>query len=179
MQKLHSLWLLLLLLSLSSLPLASSSSTQKCYSSLPDIESIEQLVPADDYAVPRTYILCPHTDFYVSSLHHNNQYYYGAALPDDFHNNDSPLSMINLRPYLRLQCGDHGDRDDNCRIVGGDVQLEGTHHHFGIRHDDGDTSSRLDNVWIVGLTFVEPRRHMVLIDRPGDIVFLDCAFQVR
>jgi hypothetical protein len=131
----------------------------QCFDSLQDIEAKERLVQDDQ--VLRTYILCGNTDFPSGSVHS----YYGA-LP-----NSNP-TQLHLRPNMKLQCGENGDQSNNCRLVNGDVQLEGT-NRFGITHE-----RRLDNVWVEGLTFVGPRRHFVLVEQPGDIMFLNCAFQV-
>lgn len=131
----------------------------QCYDSLQDIEAREQLVQDDQ--VLRTYILCANTDFQIGSL----PSYYGAL-------SSSNPTLLHLRPNIKLQCGDNGAQSNSCRLVNGDVQLEGT-NFFGIKHE-----KRLDNVWLEGLTFVGPRRHYVLMDQPGDIMFLNCDFQV-
>lgn len=140
-------------------PLVLVTVTSKCYDSIPEIDRLELLVT--DYSISRTYTICKNTNFQIGLLHS----FYGV-LP-----NVSP-TMLHLRPNVHIKCGDSGSVNNNCQLVGGDVQLEGT-ERFGIKH-----KARLSSVVLEGLTFVGPKRHMVLVDQPGDIVFLNCAFIV-
>lgn len=150
---------MLLLVFWSTLTLSTAASTE-CYDSIVDIDNLEALVT--DFSVPRTYTLCEDTTIPIDSIHS----YYGPT-PNEAY------TMLHLRPNIHIKCGKNGSPKNNCQFVGGDVQVEGT-ERFGVVHMD-----RLDGVTLEGLTFVQPMHHMVLLDQPGDVLFLNCAFSVR
>jgi len=112
-----------------------------------------------DLSVTREYILCEDTVFSIGSLD-----FYGKP-------ETGGSDIIPLRPNLHLKCGASGSRSNNCLVEAGDVQMEGTTVY-------GGPGNSLDNVVITGLTFSNAEKHMVWINKPGDIIFQDCEFRV-
>ncbi len=84
--------------------------------------------------------------------------------------------MIHLRPNLQIQCGDDGARANNCIVSGGTVQVDGT---LFFRPNATSSTMGLSNVVLTGLTFTNVEKYHVWIDQPGQVLFRDCAFQVR
>jgi hypothetical protein len=107
-----------------------------------------------DESIPRTYVLCPDTVFLIGDLNDGGQY---PILP---------------RSNVAYKCGDEGLSSNNCVIRGGAVQLI----TIGF---DGDSSVGLDNVLVSGLTFESADIRSVVLDKPGEITFVDCVLQVR
>lgn len=128
-----------------------------CIESLEELEYFES--QATSYEASRRYILCENTVFEAGYLHP----FYGTRL--------SSSSMLHLRPNLHIQCGASGGRENNCRIRIGDVQVDGT-SLYGVSDDP------LTNVVVEGITFIDARKHIVFINKPGDVLFQDCVFQV-
>lgn len=128
-----------------------------CIESLAELEYFESL--ATSYESLRRYILCENTVFEAGYLHP----FYGTLV--------SRSSMLHLRPNLHIQCGASGARENNCRIRVGDVQVDGT-SLYGMSEDP------LTNVVIEGITFIDARKHIVFINKPGDVLFQDCVFRV-
>lgn len=143
----------LAVLCLLSLPVAHG---QVCLTSINTMSVREAL--AFDTSLRRTYNLCPFTTYNVGTLNYDYELIEGQ-------------DMIPLRPNIHVKCGDNGSHEDSCRIVGGDVQVDGT-SFFGLDHDS------LDNVILEGLTFVGVSRHNVWINKPGDVHFINCVFEV-
>jgi len=112
-----------------------------------------------DLSVTREYILCPGAVFSIGF-----QDFYGTPL-------DGGSDMIPLRPNLHLKCGKSGSRENNCLVTAGDVLMEGTTMY----NTPGDS---LENVVITGVTFSNAQKHMVWINKPGNIIFQDCEFRV-
>jgi hypothetical protein len=109
----------------------------------------------------RTYVLCPNKIYEVGYLDFN----YNLRRQ----NRDDAGPPIPLRPNLHVKCGENGLRKDNCWIVGGHLQVDGT----AIR---GITDRKLDNVVIEGLTFQSSIDHSVWITKPGSITFKQCGW---
>ena len=134
----------------------------QCIPSINELETAESQVT--DFSVERQYILCPQSTYTIG-----RQDYFGTLLFE------TGSHMIRLRPNLHIQCGDTGERSNNCVINGGTVQVDGTSFF------DGSTagSTVLSNVKVTGLTFTNVEKYHVWIDQPGEVAFRDCAFQVR
>jgi len=147
--------LLLLLLMRGPSP---ASGQDACFTSLNSLVLREANV--QDTTVARTYTLCAGTEFQIGKLNFDNELQDGQE-------------MIPLRPNLRIKCGDTGQKENNCFVKGGDVQVDGT-HYFGV-----SASETLENVVLEGITFFSSERHSVWLTKPGDVVFRNCEFRVR
>lgn len=127
------------------------------------IRSTNELVVEEskvtDLSITREYILCEDTVFSIGFLDYFDQTESGGS------------DIIPLRPNLHLKCGSTGSRSNNCLVESGDVQMEGTTFF-------GAPGNVLENVVITGVTFSSAQKHMVWINKPGNILFEDCAFQV-
>lgn len=93
----------------------------------------------------RTYSLCPNTSY-------------------DLDNNMSPLYLY---PNTIIQCGEFGLSSDNCRLVGGSVQIL-------VANETDMVEST-----VRGLTLQDSEQVAAYLDRPGSVTFDDCIFQVR
>jgi hypothetical protein len=117
----------------------------------------EGLVDSTGLLQVRSYTLCPGT-YNIGTLNYDNEL--------------SGQDMLQLRSNMEIKCGDTGSRDNLCIINGGDVQVDGTNLY---RVPDGT----VDNVVLEGLTFTGSMKHMVWINKPGNVLFKDCEFRVR
>jgi hypothetical protein len=136
----------------------SAAQTSGCVRTTSELSARESNVT--DLSVVREYFLCENTIYRIGF-----QDYYGSLLAGG-------SDMIHLRPNLHLKCGASGSRDNNCLVIAGDVQLDGT-TVYGVPED------AVDNVVITGVTFSGARQHMVWINKPGNVLFQDCVFRVR
>jgi hypothetical protein len=118
----------------------------------------EGLLSANDLLQVRSYTLCAGT-YTIGTLNYDN------AL-------ENGQDMLPLRSNMQIKCGDSGSRENLCIINGGDVQVDGTNLYSV---PDGT----VDNVILEGLTFTGSMKHMVWINKPGDVLFKDCEFRVR
>ena len=127
------------------------------------ISSTNELVVAEsevtDLTVTREYILCEDTVFSIGLLN-----FYGQL-------ESTGSDIIPLRPNMHIKCGSTGSRSNNCLVQSGGLLMEGTTLH-------GAPGDSLDNVVITGVTFSDAQKHMVWINKPGDILFEDCEFRV-
>lgn len=128
-----------------------------CIDSIAELEYYESRVSS--FATVRQYILCEDTYFDAGALHP----FYGTKL--------SNSTMLHLRPNLHIQCGATGRRENNCHVRYGDIHIDGTSFY-------GVPSEPLENVVIEGVTFIDSRKHVAFIDKPGDVEFRDCVFRV-
>ena len=132
-------------------------SFSQCVNDIGTIAQRESLVT--DTSFPRSYTLCPNTDFEIGYLDFNNRVTSGQP-------------MLPLQSNMRVQCGDDGSRSNGCRIRGGSVQVDGTDYfEFGPR--------LIKDVVLEGITFFNTSMHSAWLNQPGDIVFRDCEFRVR
>jgi hypothetical protein len=129
-----------------------------CYSNMNTISLREGLLSANDLSQVRSYTLCSGT-YTIGTLNYDNELSNGQ-------------DMLPLRSNMHIQCGETGSRDNLCVINGGDVQVDGTNLYSV---PDGT----VDNVVLEGLTFTGSMKHMVWINKPGDVLFKDCEFRVR
>jgi len=113
-----------------------------------------------DLSVTREYVLCEDTVYSIGF----QDYYSSKVL-------QGGSDMLQLRPNLHLKCGATGSKSNNCLVTSGDVQMEGTTFY-------GAPGDVLENVVITGVTFADAGKHMVWINKPGDILFHDCEFRV-
>jgi hypothetical protein len=130
-----------------------------CLGSINELVAKEAVVA--DTGVVRTYALCGETVYTIAPSD-----YFGELLSED------GQQRIPLRPNLHLKCGASGARENNCLIMSGDVQLDGT-NFFGVG------SETVDNVVIEGLTFLDGGKYQAWINKPGNVVFRNCEFRVR
>jgi hypothetical protein len=86
---------------------------------------------------------------------------------------DSGSPPIPLRPNLHIRCGDDGNRDNNCVVMGGDLQVDGT-NFYGL-----PAELDLNSVVVEGFTFVGTTKYSVYAAKKGDITFVDCEWRVR
>jgi hypothetical protein len=109
----------------------------------------------DDVSVMRKYTLCPNTVYAIGRLNNDNDVVEGQA-------------FLPLRPNLHVQCGPNGSHEDQCLMQGGSLQVDGSSAY-------GISDSRVDNVILEGITFVNATRN-VWINKPGNVTFKDCEF---
>jgi hypothetical protein len=131
-----------------------------CYQNINTITLREGLQTASNLLELRTYTLCSGT-YSIGTLDFDNEL---VAL--------SGQDMLPLRSNLHIKCGETGSRGNNCIINGGDVQVDGTSFYT----IPGGT---VENVILEGITFTGSMKHMVWINKPGDVLFKDCVFRVR
>jgi hypothetical protein len=129
---------------------SSQNQTSQCYSNLTLIANIEMSI--SDLTTPRSYILCPETDYDIGSFDDNGEF--------------QGQSPILPRSNVVYMCGDDGLSSNKCTLRGGSVQL------ITIGSDE------IVNVMIAGLTFEGAGSRGLVLDLPGDILFVDCAIQV-
>lgn len=122
-------------------------------------ELIVQESKVTDLSVTREYILCENTKYSIGFQDFFGKLFSGGS------------DMIQLRPNMHLKCGASGSKSNMCLITSGDVQMEGTTVYAG-------PGEFLANVVITGVTFADAGKHMVWINKPGNIVFEDCEFRV-
>eukprot|EP00543_Licmophora_paradoxa_P008914 CAMPEP_0202457726 /NCGR_PEP_ID=MMETSP1360-20130828/14670_1 /ASSEMBLY_ACC=CAM_ASM_000848 /TAXON_ID=515479 /ORGANISM="Licmophora paradoxa, Strain CCMP2313" /LENGTH=508 /DNA_ID=CAMNT_0049077885 /DNA_START=38 /DNA_END=1564 /DNA_ORIENTATION=+ len=79
---------------------------------------------------------------------------------------------IQLRPNLHIKCGATGKRENNCMILGGDLQLDGTSYFGGPAAD-----LPLHNVTIEGFTFGVSSKNSGWFSKMGNITFIDCEWR--
>jgi len=115
---------------------------------------------AAGYTNVREYTMCPNTLSIIGELDYSNKLISGTGSP-----------AIPLRSNLHLKCGESGDRENNCVIRGGDVQIDGT-NYFGLGKDES-----IENVIIEGFIFEQATRYSVWATRRGDITFIDCEWK--
>jgi hypothetical protein len=132
-----------------------------CYQNLNTITLREGLQTASNLLELRTYTLCPGTTYSIGTLDNDNEL---VAM--------SGQDMLPLRSNLHIKCGDTGSRGNDCIINGGDVQVDGTDFYT----IPGGT---VENVTLEGLTFTGSMKHMVWINKRGNVLFKDCVFRVR
>ncbi len=108
----------------------------------------------------RTYILCPETVYEIGdSSDGSGEYDYGHT------------PLILGRSNIHVLCGDDGKSENNCVLKGGHVQA-----HLSDRFQTGD---EIKNVLLQGITFSESSTHSVLAEYQGQMMILDCRFEVR
>jgi hypothetical protein len=134
--------------------LAVAYAQTSCLTSLNSLSLREAVVNVSE---SREYHLCPNTEYFVGTLDYDYNVVNGQE-------------MLPLRKNLHVKCGTDGSRDNECVIVGGGVQVDGT-HLFGVKEDV------LENVTIEGITFEGAEKHMAWITRPGKVTFRDCVFR--
>lgn len=111
-----------------------------------------------DTSQQRTYTICPGTELRVGTLDPNNN----NALTGNMY--------FQARPNLRINCGPEGTSDNNCTVIGGTVQIDGTDWL-------GNTDPPYNFV-LAGFTFVDPDRYSFWGNMPGTITFFDCIWRV-
>ena len=130
--------------------------------------TIEQLIGLEegvtDYSVTREYVLCEGRSFVISTVDLNNQL---VAI------NGVVSPFFPVRPNMHVRCGDTGERENNCLLSAGDVQVDGT-NFFGVGND-----LDLTNVVFEGITFAGASKYSVYATKPGDITFIDCEWKVK
>jgi hypothetical protein len=130
---------------------------QNCLGTTNNLVILESQI--SDTSVVRTYTMCPNTNYSIGELDFSNALVNGQ-------------DMLPLRSNIRIRCGDDGSPKNLCIFVGGAIHVDGT-GTFGI------LDTRLDNVVLQGLTFINASRYNVWINKPGDVLFEDCVFRVR
>jgi len=134
-----------------------ATSFASCILDFKDIYTAEQSITNTN--VQRTYTICPNKLYEIGYLDFSN----------NLRRNQEGGPPLPLRPNMKLQCGDDGNRDNLCWITDGHLQIDGT----GIRGLDDDY---LDNVEIVGFVFMRAIQHSLWITKPGSITFRDCEW---
>ena len=136
--------------------LAEATENRTCVDKLYDIFVAESAVT--DEREPRTYVLCPDTIYKVTES-------FDSAV-------DSAGSPLVLgRSNIHVLCGKDGKSENNCKLQGGHVQA----HLF----DRFSVGSAINNVVLQGITFSDSVTHSVLAEHPGQMLILDCRFEVR
>ena len=115
-----------------------------------------------DFSTTREYTICENRVFQIGSLDMNNDLISGSG-----------DASFPVRPNMHIRCGATGARENNCLVLGGDVQVDGT-SYFGI-----GTDLDLTNVVFEGFTFAAATRYSVWATKKGDITFIDCEWKVR
>ena len=111
-----------------------------------------------DTSVQRTYTICPNTELRVGTIDPNDN----NALTGDM--------FFQARPNLRINCGPDGSSANNCVVIGGTLQVDGTDWL-------GNTEPPYNFV-LSGFTFVDADRYGFWGNQPGSITFMDCIFRV-
>ena len=128
--------------------------------------TMEQLVNEEnsvtDFTATREYIICEGQTFSIGTVDINNALVSGSGSP-----------FFPVRPNMHVRCGGTGDRENNCLVSGGDVQVDGT-NYYGI-----DKNLDLTNVVFEGITFAGANKYSVWATKAGDITFIDCEWKVR
>lgn len=106
----------------------------------------------------RVYTICPGTELNIGTLDPNQN----NALSGDMY--------FQARPNLRINCGPDGKSENNCTVIGGTLQVDGTDFL-------GNTDPPYNFV-LSGFTFVDPDRYSFWGNLPGSITFQDCIFRV-
>ena len=153
-------WSVLALWSMASGVQGQNFTSNGCLYTMAQLNLLEQGVT--DYSTTREYTVCENRVFQIGSLDMNNDLVSGSG--------DPPFQV---RPNLHIRCGDTGARENNCVVMGGDVQVDGT-HYIGIGSD-----LDLTNVIFEGFTFAAATRYSVWATKKGDITFIDCEWKVR
>mmetsp|Transcript_1923 Transcript_1923/g.3447 ORF Transcript_1923/g.3447 Transcript_1923/m.3447 type:complete len:394 (-) Transcript_1923:196-1377(-) len=110
-----------------------------------------------DIAQQRTYTICPGTQLNIGTLDPNDN----NSLTGGF--------FFQARPNLHIQCGPDGLSANNCTVVGGTLQVDGTDWL-------GNTDPPF-NFKLSGFTFREVERYNFWGNMPGSITFYDCIFR--
>jgi hypothetical protein len=111
-----------------------------------------------DITQQRTYTICPGTQLNIGTLDPNDI----NSLTGGFY--------FQARPNLHIQCGPDGLSANNCTVVGGTLQVDGTDWL-------GNTDPPF-NFKLSGFTFREVERYNFWGNMPGSITFYDCIFRV-
>lgn len=129
----------------------------ECWDDLDAIFAREiSLSPELVLAEPRTYVLCPNTNYFMGNDPGRNfQFQTGFA------------SLIG-RPNVHYKCGDSGSSANNCRLLSGSYPIA--------LLDPFDTVNT--NVTFQGLTIESSFEFGMLVSKPGDVLLLDCIFRV-
>lgn len=138
--------------------LTEATEGRNCVDRLYDIFLAESVVTNDRET--RTYILCPDSVYKIADSVNS------GAENDKLH---SPL--IFARSNIHVLCGEDGKSENNCVLRGGHVQA-----HLSDRFL---TDGGINNVLIQGVTFSQSLTHSVLAEHQGQMMILDCRFEVR
>jgi hypothetical protein len=125
-----------------------------CYRNLTRIFEIE--IEVQDETILRTYILCPDSVFDIGPLDEMGQ------LSDQY-----PILPRSNAVYY---CGEDGLSTNNCVLRGGPFQVL-----MGFKDSGADG---IKNVLIQGVTFEAADERALVLDKPGDITFIDCIVRV-
>jgi hypothetical protein len=106
------------------------------------------------------YTLCPNTVFNIGIVNER-----GQCCVDD------GMNALVAKSQSHVRCGDSGSSDNNCTLVGGQVQLVSGPSFF---QQDAAT-----DVAFQGITFEAAIDTGVLLAHRGDVTFIDCVFKVR
>lgn len=126
-----------------------------CYTDLDELYERDHAV--EDVSIPRTYILCPNTEFVMGRNNENGPGYVGGF---------GPLSP---RANAIYKCGESGSSKNNCVLIDGTFQMVS----FGASFEEEQV-----NVTYQGLTFESGFQGGLLLANPGDYTFLDCILRV-
>lgn len=110
-----------------------------------------------DLTQQRTYTICPGTVLEIGTL-------------DPTNNTELTGDIIQARPNLQINCGPDGKSENNCTVIGGTLQVDGTNML-------GQTEPPF-NFGLSGFTFVDAERYNFWGNLPGSITFNDCVFRV-
>ena len=111
-----------------------------------------------DTSVQRTYTICPGTELQIGTLDPNK----GNELTGN--------TFFQAKTNLRIQCGPDGSSANNCTVIGGTIQVDGT--------DFLGNTEPAYNFELSGFTFVDTDRYNYWGNMPGSITFFDCIFRV-
>jgi hypothetical protein len=136
-----------------------SKADPPCLTSLDDVYHFEANLT--DGRSLRTYILCPGTKFEVGSRNVNN------GTPSD-----GSYPIIINRPNMRVLCGADGSSENDCVIIGGDVQL-------GIIDEFNTGGLPATNSLVRGITFTGASLLNIQATFPCHVIVQDCIFRVR
>jgi hypothetical protein len=136
---------------------------EDCSSSLDSILLAEQQV--QDESKVRTYILCPHTDYEISSSFLN-----GKAV-----SGQSPLLIS--KDNVRIQCGHNGSSRNSCILKGGIFQMRFLIDERRVGGLSSPEIHSITNVYIQGLTFEAAKSFNVWIEHAGGLTLDDCIFK--
>lgn len=138
--------------------LTGATESLKCVDKLYDVFLAESVVTND--RENRTYVLCPDSLYDISDSFSSEGEIGSAGSP-----------LVFGRSNIHVICGNDGKSENNCTLRGGHVQA-----HLSDRFSTGDA---INNVVLQGITFSKSVTHSVLAEHQGQMMILDCRFEVR
>jgi hypothetical protein len=135
---------------------SSNTTRPACYTSFRDI--MVDMKTKDPFSFEK-YIVCPNTLIEIGTSN--------GLGPTDFVNGDT---MLTMRQFSRVYCGEDGASTNNCRVRGGQTQVSVTHYSY-----EFEAKKRME---VKGFTFEAAENFAVFaVFAEGDLLLEDCIFR--